>query len=106
MNKKDKENHHRYPHTNHSNVTCLHSLVCVDCMWSCMRLILSNFVVQTLVNKKNFSILPASYRYKLTQLLPECDQDLIDAGVKDHKILAPSDSALANEFFTQAVQVI
>jgi len=62
-------------------------------------------VFQTLVNRDTFALLPASYRYQLTGLLPECDRVVDSSKDGEHKVLAPSETAFTNEFFTQAVQV-
>ncbi|XP_076804319.1 uncharacterized protein LOC143448444 [Clavelina lepadiformis] len=66
--------------------------------------ILVNANMRTLVNRETFAMLPSSYRYKLTTLLPACDQVLSNIADNNQKILVPSETALTNEFFTQAVQ--
>ncbi|XP_078486612.1 uncharacterized protein LOC100176097 [Ciona intestinalis] len=60
--------------------------------------------MRDLINRETFAMLPASYRYKLTMLLPDCDKTIDTSNGEDRKVVVPSKTALTNEFFTQAVQ--
>lgn len=60
--------------------------------------ILTSINLSSVINRQNFDKLPSFYQYKLTKLLPKCDQISMTNGV-----LAPSTSAFNNEFFSRAL---
>ncbi|KAI2807956.1 putative Polycomb group protein asxl2 [Blomia tropicalis] len=60
--------------------------------------ILTTINLSTIINRKNFDRLPSYYQYRLTQLLPKCDQIMLP-----NDIVSPSDTALNNEFFSRAL---
>jgi len=85
--------------------------------------ILAHANMRDIVNLKNFYNLPAVYRYQLARLLPECDQQLYEVpvqnastscGIDDEMqtfpsdlptptVIVPAQTALTNEFITQAI---
>lgn len=60
--------------------------------------ILCDYNWTQLLNRRNFDRLPAYYQYRLTKLLPKCDQQLLDSNV-----ICPTETAFTNEFFSRAV---
>nr|CAB3223876.1 putative Polycomb group protein ASXL3 [Phallusia mammillata] len=66
--------------------------------------ILVNANMKALVNRETFSMLPPSYQFKLTTLLPECDRTVDPSLESDKQVLKPSATALTNEFFSQSLQ--
>lgn len=61
--------------------------------------LLVNMPLSTIINRKNFEKLPSFYQYKLTQMLPKCDQTLLP-----NDVICPSDTSFKNEFFSRALE--
>ena len=60
--------------------------------------ILTTINLSTIINRDFFNRMPTFYQYRLTKLLPKCDQVTVSEGV-----IAPSTTAFNNEFFSRAL---
>lgn len=60
--------------------------------------ILTSVSLASIINRKNFEKLPSYYQYRLTKLLPKCDQNIMP-----NQVITPSESSFNNEFFARAL---